>query len=78
MSGNHKIKCNGITGKMKQEVAHSQRGSNLRHAWKISCRMSSLFDRYIEDDSLGLRLRMLSGATDWMVCLSGAPEGMDS
>jgi hypothetical protein len=62
---------------MEQEVAHSQGGCNSRHALKVSGEMTLIVHMYIEDGSLVLRFRMLSGAPEWMDSLSGAPEWMD-
>jgi hypothetical protein len=59
---------------MEQEVAHSRGGCNSRRALKISEEMTLMVHIYIEDGSLVLRLRMLSGAPEWMDLLSGAPE----
>jgi hypothetical protein len=63
---------------MKQEVAHSRGGCNSRHALKISGEMTSMVHTIdIEDGSLVLRFRMLSGAQEWMDSLSGVPEWMN-
>jgi len=52
------MKCNGISGKMEQEVAISQGGCNSRHALKRSGEMTSVVHIYIVDGSLDLRYIM--------------------
>jgi hypothetical protein len=62
---------------MEQEVAHSREECNSRCASKVSGEMTSMVHIDIEDGSLVLQYRMLSGAPEWMDSLSGAPEWMD-
>jgi len=62
---------------MEQEVAHSRGGCNSRRGLKISGEMTSMVHIYIEDGSLELRFRKLSGEPEWMDSLSGAPEWMN-
>jgi hypothetical protein len=61
---------------MEQEVEHSQGGCNLRCDLKVSGEMIMMVHIFIEYDSLVLRLRMLSGAPEWMDLLSAVQEWM--
>jgi len=61
ISSVYKIRCNRITGSMVQEVAHTQGPCNSRLTLKVSEEMTSMVHINIDDRSLVLRLRMVSG-----------------